>query len=65
MRMAHANSINVWGKLPDAKSDESMPIDHSLKKLWLRNRLYHESHFKQRLLPMAQNGGEPVICHGL
>ena len=39
-----------------------MPID-SLKKLWLRNGYTHEV-IQTALLPMAQNGGEPVIAMG-
>lgn len=57
----NANRLTL-GELPDAKSDESMPID-SLKKLWLRNGYTHEV-IQTALLPMAQNGGEPVIAMG-
>ena len=57
----NANRLTL-GELPDAKSDESMPID-SLKKLWLRNGYTHEV-IQTALLPMAQNGGEPVIALG-
>ncbi|MHA8138007.1 glutamate synthase large subunit [Lactobacillaceae bacterium Scapto_B20] len=49
-------------ELPTAKHDESSQVN-DIKKLWLRNGYTNEV-IETALIPMAQNGGEPVVAMG-
>lgn len=56
-----ANRLTL-DNLPEVKADAKIS-DDELKKLWRRNGYTHEV-IETALIPMAQNGGEPVVAMG-
>lgn len=56
-----ANRISL-ATLPEVKTDTTFS-DTALKQLWLRHGYTHEV-IETALIPMAENGGEPVVAMG-
>ncbi|EHL99763.1 putative glutamate synthase [NADPH], large subunit [Lentilactobacillus parafarraginis F0439] len=57
----NANRLTL-DKLPEVKPEATLSKD-DLKKLWLRNGYTHEV-IQTALIPMAKNGGEPIVAMG-